>query len=80
MYRTIQARKELGSGPNIGENVQIGYVINPPANGLVTQQSGTFAFTANAGDIVYFNAGQCGPAPVKLNELRVNVLPEQAVQ
>ncbi len=79
-YRAIQADKHLGSGPNQGESVKIGYVIDAPAPGLETMQSGTFDFTANAGDTIHFSASQCGPNMVKLQELRANVLPEQAVQ
>lgn len=73
-YRLISATKEIGSGPNQGSRVELGYVLDPPVDGGETTQSTTINVDLDAGDTVDVIAGQCGPTAVNLSSLDVSLV------
>ena len=69
--RTLLVGKVFGSGPNVGNSVQLKYITTPPAASGETNQSMTLTATLEAGDKLWVSAGTCGavvkPSTVSLN-------------
>jgi hypothetical protein len=75
--RVLQLRKTIGSGPNAGNNVFIGELIDAPATTGQTAQSLTAHVALDFGDKLSLQVASCGPdagADVELDSVSLHLV------